>query len=46
MSKIIAKLKSVRKRPVSHILKVAAVILFSVSKDAAAESRFQRQAWC
>jgi len=32
--------------PASHILKVSAVILFSVSKDAAAESRFQRQAWC
>ena len=34
------------KRPASHILKVPAVILFPVSKDAAGENRFQRQEWC
>ena len=34
------------KRPASHILKVPAVILFPVSKDAAADCRFQWREWC
>ena len=40
------KYPDVSKRPASHILKVSAVILFPVSKDAAGENRFQRQEWC
>ena len=33
------------KRPASHILKVSAVILFPVSKDAGGLRQFQRQTW-
>ena len=34
------------KRPASHILKVSATIFSPVSRDAAAECRFQQQEWC
>ncbi len=40
------KLSLIRKRPASHILKVSAVILFTVSKDAGGLRQFQRQTWC